>query len=274
MITFKPKVRGSFSDRNGITKINTIIQKDDLDERTRNIIVNLFDFIFDKCKLNDAYEYIFKYIFCVTEDEIPYNKGDKRKVIVDGIKRDWTYSDIFSFLEAFLNWYSNKTFDYEVYQMFNNIFENECVGYRFIDKKITDIIDEKEIKEIEEALCTKYSACNKSISKALSLLYDRDNPDYSNSVKESISAIESMCNIILGSKKSTLGAALNELEKNGVKIHGAMKSAFSSLYGYTSDKSGIRHNLGVDEDTTFEEAKYMLVSCSAFLNYLIQIYEN
>ena len=24
---------------------------------------------------------------------------------------------------------------------------------------------------------------------------------------------------------------------------------------------------------TFEEAKYMLVSCSAFLNYLIQVYE-
>lgn len=278
MITFKPKVRGSFSDRNGIIKINTIIQKDDLDERTRNTIVNFFDIIkdicFDKHILDDTYEYIFKYIFCVTADEIPYYESDKRKVIVDGIKRDWTYSDIFSFLEAFFNWYSNKTFDYEVYQTFNTIFEKECVGYRFIDKKITDIIDEKEIKEIEEALDTKYSACNKSISKALSLLYDRDNPDYSNSVKESISAIESMCNIILGSKNSTLGAALNELEKNGVKIHGAMKSAFSSLYGYTSDKSGIRHNLGVDENTTFEEAKYMLVSCSAFLNYLIQIYEN
>ena len=52
-----------------------------------------------------------------------------------------------------------------------------------------------------------------------------------------------------------------------------MKNAFISLYGYTSDKSGIRHNNGVDENTTFEEAKYMLVSCSAFLNYLIQVYE-
>ena len=75
--------------------------------------------------------------------------------------------------------------------------------------------------------------------------------------------------LILGTKKSTLGEALNKLEKNGVKIHGAMKSAFSSLYGYTSDKSGIRHNSGIDENTTFEEAKYMLISCSAFINYLI-----
>ena len=147
-------------------------------------------------------------------------------------------------------------------------------GYRFINGEVTDIIDSEEIKEIEEALDTEYSACKKSITKALNLLYDRENPDYSNSVKESISAIESMCNIILGTKNSTLGEALNKLEKNGLKIHGAMKNAFSALYGYTSDKSGIRHNLGVDEKTTFEEAKYMLVSCSAFLNYLIQIYEN
>lgn len=54
-----------------------------------------------------------------------------------------------------------------------------------------------------------------------------------------------MCNIILGTKKSTLGEALNKLEKNWVKIHGAMKSAYSSLYGYTSNKSGIRHNSGI-----------------------------
>lgn len=118
------------------------------------------------------------------------------------------------------------------------------------------------------------SACKKSITKALNLLYDREKPDYSNSVKESISAIESMCNIILGTNNSTLGDALNKLENQGVKIHGAMKKAYSSLYGYTSDKSGIRHNSGIDENTTFEEAKYMLVSCSAFLNYLVQIYDS
>ena len=223
--------------------------------------------------MDDAYEYIFKYIFYVTSDEIPEFKSSKRRVIVDGIKKDWTYSDIFSFLEVFLNWYSHKAFDYEVYQAFNDLFEKECVGYRFIDKKITDIISKEEINEVEEAINTKYNACSKCISKALSHLYNRENPDYSNSVKESISAIEAMCNIILESKNSTLGDALNQLEKNGWKIHGAMKSAYSSLYGYTSDKSGIRHNNGIDENTTFEEAKYMLVSCSAFLNYLIQIYE-
>lgn len=278
MIAYKPKVRGAFSDRNKIETINIIIQKDDLDSRTRNGIVNLVDFLIEtlehKHSLDDFYEYIYKAIFCLTSDEIPYYPSEQRKHITDGIKSEWEYHEIFSFLEAILKWYKDKYYDDTIYTIFNSLFEKECVGYRFINGEVTDIIDEVEIREIEQALDSNYSACKKSITKALNLLYNREKPDYSNSVKESISAIESMCNIILGTKKSTLGEALNKLEKNGVKIHGAMKSAFSSLYGYTSDKSGIRHNSGIDENTTFEEAKYMLVSCSAFLNYLIQIYEN
>ncbi len=278
MLTFRPRVRGAFSDRNEIDTINTIIQKNDLDKRTRNGIVNLLDFLIKTCEIeysiDSFYEYVYKGIFCLTSDEIPYYSSERRENIIVGIKEKWEYHEIFSFLEAILKWYKDKHYDTPIYDIFNDFFEKECVGYRFIDGKITDIINEKEIGEIKQALDTKYSSCNKSISKALKLLYDRDNPDYSNSVKESISAIESMCNIILGTKNSTLGEALNKLEKNGLKIHGAMKNAFSSLYGYTSDKSGIRHNNGLDENTTFEEAKYMLVSCSAFLNYLIQIYEN
>ncbi|MBQ7141223.1 MAG: hypothetical protein IJO32_06955 [Bacilli bacterium] len=278
MTVFKPCVRGSFSDRNGICKINTTIQKNNLDQRTRNNIVNLFDYLLTMCekrsKIEACYLYIYKCIFCVTSDEIPYYNSERRKEIVSGIKIEWQYHDIFSFLESLLDWYCESIYDNNVYDMFNKMFEKECVGYRFIDRKITDIVDEIEIAEIEEALDTRFFACKKSITKALNLLYDRENPDYSNSVKESISAIESMCNIILGTNNSTLGDALNKLEKQGVKIHRAMKSAFSSLYGYTSDKSGIRHNCGVDENTTFEEAKYMLVSCSAFLNYLLQIYDS
>lgn len=51
-----------------------------------------------------------------------------------------------------------------------------------------------------------------------------------------------------------------------------MKSAFEKLYGYTSDANGIRHagNIG-GNSSTFEEAKFMLVSCSAFINYLIGV---
>jgi len=50
----------------------------------------------------------------------------------------------------------------------------------------------------------------------------------------------------------------------------SLKRAFDSLYGYTSSAEGIRHALLDDKSTlSFEDAKFMLVSCSAFVNYLI-----
>ena len=106
------------------------------------------------------------------------------------------------------------------------------------------------------------------INKAIILLYDRHQPDYANSIKESITAVESACNIMLATEKCTLGEALKKLELNGINIHPALKDAFNKLYGYTSDASGIRHAGGMGTNATREEAKFMLVACSAFCNYL------
>ena len=106
------------------------------------------------------------------------------------------------------------------------------------------------------------------------MLGDRTSPDYENSIKESISAVEALCEILTGitGKEASLGKLLKKLEDNGVVIHAGLKAAFNMLYGYTSDANGIRHagNIG-GPSSTFEEAKFMLVSCSAFVNYLIAV---
>jgi len=106
------------------------------------------------------------------------------------------------------------------------------------------------------------------LKRALDLLADRKSPDYRNSIKESISAVEAICNLIAGKKKATLGQALKKIEDK-VGLHPALKSAFSSLHGYTSNAEGIRHALLDEPNLSFEDAKFMLVSCSAFVNYLI-----
>jgi hypothetical protein len=50
-----------------------------------------------------------------------------------------------------------------------------------------------------------------------------------------------------------------------------MKAAFNSLYGYTSDKQGIRHAYlnepGLNPDET--DALFMIGACAAFVSYLI-----
>lgn len=282
MFMFRPQVRGGFSDRNGIKKINTIEQIDGFDERTRKSIINLFDVIDERLqflsKAKEFYNYVYKNVFISTQDEIPsyyYGYKQAREPIYEGIISKWTYDEILTFLEEMIKWIIKSGIYFEnLYDTFNSLFKTECVGYRFIDGIATRITSEEEVKTIDEALNSKYDACSKCIDKAINYLYDRENPDYENSVKESISAIEAICNIINETTNKTLGDALKAIEKSGkVTIHPAMKNAFNSLYGYTSDKSGIRHNSGIDEKTTYEEAKYMLVTCSAFLNYLIEIYE-
>ena len=159
-------------------------------------------------------------------------------------------------------------------ECFNSILEQGKSGYRIIDGLVSPIVGEVEIACIVEASNSKFLSVNTHLQKALQFYSDRENPDYENSIKESISAVEAMCCIITGmtGASATLGAALKKLEKNGVIIHGALREAFSKMYGYTSDADGIRHG-GIDfKNAPSEDAKYMLISCSTFVNYLIEKY--
>lgn len=156
----------------------------------------------------------------------------------------------------------------------NAILEQEKSGYRLIDGLISPIIDETELECIEEASNMKFFLVNMHLHKALQLYSDREKPDYENSIKESISAVEAMCSIITKTSGSnaTLGKALKKLEDNGIKIHEALKTAFLKIYGYASNEDGIRHGGKDFKNAPAEDAKYMLVSCSAFVNYLMEKY--
>jgi hypothetical protein len=151
----------------------------------------------------------------------------------------------------------------------NSVLEREVCGYRFVNGIITEITSSAEIEEIETATkgTSKQVGVQEHLNRALELLSDRQSPDYRNSIKESISAVESICKLISGDNKATLGHALKKLEKT-IQFHPALKNAFNNLYGYTSDEEGIRHSLLDESNISFEDAKFMLVSCSAFINYL------
>lgn len=178
---------------------------------------------------------------------------------------------IFDFIEKYLM-HLDKAKLKTIIPLFNRILEEETSGYRILDRQVIPITNQAELGTIREAYTTKYDSVNTHIFKALTLYSDRKTPDYENSIKESISAVEAMCCIITGmtGAQATLGKAIKKLKDSGVHIHSAMENAFTSLYGYTSDENGIRHG-GIDFTAApSEDAKYMLVSCSAFVNYLIE----
>ncbi len=197
-----------------------------------------------------------------------FSLPEQIKVFVLGSEK---WYELYDFIEIYLG-----SVEYEKDQKakdLNKILEEENSAYRIVDYKIVPLIDEKDISEIEGVIKSPYESVRKHTKKALDLLSNRTSPDYENSIKESVSAVESMCCIIVG-KDDTLSNALKKLKDIGVHIHPAMEKAFISLYGYTSDEDGIRHGSMDFTNATFEDAKFMLVTCSAFVNYLITKWES
>ena len=167
----------------------------------------------------------------------------------------------YNYLEGILN-------DFEA--NINNEFDRLDYGYRIVNHCIMDITAEAEIEAINEAVNNSKDNVSTHIQSAIENYSARPNPDIRNSIKESISAVEATCRELTG--ENTLGNALKRLEDNGVVIHKMLKDEFVKFYAYTNDpNSGIRHAL-MDNDGTYvpskDEAYYMLVSCSTFINYL------
>jgi AbiJ N-terminal domain 4 len=146
----------------------------------------------------------------------------------------------------------------------NETLEEQNSAYRFVGTEIAEITDKNEIHGIETALATADSLVRTHLDTALRMLSDKESPDFRNSVKESISAVEAACRLISGSNSDTLANALKRVQN----LHPAMSRAFTQLYGYTSDASGIRHSLTDEATITYADAKFMLVACSAFVSYL------
>lgn len=177
--------------------------------------------------------------------------------------------EVYDFLEFFA-----KKFPLEDSESFNksanHVLESENSAYRFINSEITPISSEAEIETVEEAIINSPDPVQIHLNEALKLLSNKQSPNLRNSIKESISAVESICNMINGDKSTSLGQALNKMERNNIiQLHGALRRSFSSLYGYANDANGIRHALLEEPNLELEDAKFMLVSCSAFINYLL-----
>lgn len=273
-----------FSQRIGKKNIRESLQIENIDDALENKLWNniLTDFL-DKVSNNGngrnesdlvvLSKLIWQNFFVRKIDEIPsYSSGD---VYTNGV------------VEFIRNWYIGAEW-YEKYDFIEYLSEidkvvklgftekvkitlkKEMAGYTIINNKIVQINSEQEIDSIEEALknTSKYNSVEVHLSRAVELLSDRENPDFRNSIKESISAVEAYCIILTGDSKATLGKALSVIEKK-YTLHNALKNAFSALYGYTSDSGGIRHSLLEDDiKISIEDAKFMLVTCSAFINYL------
>ncbi|MBP5229216.1 MAG: hypothetical protein J6Z32_03620 [Bacteroidales bacterium] len=206
---------------------------------------------------NGRYYLVFNEL--LAQDDIPWNK------ILDLLEYvcKWLSINIehYSYLEDILNGFESNI---------NKEFDRLDYGYRVLNHCIVEVTSGFEIEAINEAITKSKGNVANHLQRAIQHLSSRPNPDVRNSIKESISAVEAICRELTG--EDSLGKALKRLENKGIVIHKMLKEEFTKFYVYTNDsQSGIRHAL-MDKEGIYvpskDEAYYMLVSCSAFVNYL------
>jgi hypothetical protein len=272
-----------FSEREGFKPVKSVIQVDSMDIELRNSLWNALTIYYWRRKKQD-YDGIL--LSANLETLINQLRIHFFKIPIDNLQIHWgsvfqklkehfsscKWCEVYDFIEFIAKAYPDNSVNLEFMNYCNSVLEQELSAYRFVGGKITKITSKEEIAEIEEAQKTtgieQLKPVNIHLKSALDLFADRKSPDYRNCIKESISAVEATCKLIANNPKATLGDAIKEVKKK-VDIHPALEKAFDSLYGYTSNAEGIRHALLDKPKLDFEDAKFMVVSCSAFINYLI-----
>lgn len=269
-----------FSERIGLKKISVDIQLDyissDLKNRLWNgVYIYLISILtettyLEESKLENVIFSIWMDFLKEPIDEIPFGTENIKKNLKTRFY-NWHYLEVYDFID-FLSQIKGANFHTLPYRNYcNKVLESELSGYRFVKGQLAPITNTVEISEIETAInvskSNEFLGASIHLENALIKLSDKNNPDYRNSIKESISAVESICKVISGDPKAELGSALKKI-KSQFEIHGALEKSFKSLYGYTSDGDGIRHALLEKDNLAQEDALYMLVSCSSFINYL------
>lgn len=266
----------SFSQRKGLKPISEVIQIESMNEELRNSIWNALDntlwssykFLIRANNLSNIFtlsDYLWDTYFKKPVDTIPEYGTD----ILAAIRNyffETNWNEVYDLLEAIAKYCD--LINEPIYDHLNRVLERELSGYRFVNKQLTDIVNEQEIEMLESALKdSRFKGVSKHLQRALELYSDRKSPDYRNSIKDSILAVESIAKVVSDNPKATLGDALKVIEKKGL-LHKALKEGFEKLYGYTNDADGIRHAMLEEDNLTADDARYFLLSCTSFVNYL------
>ncbi|MFJ2839967.1 AbiJ-NTD4 domain-containing protein [Nocardia sp. NPDC087230] len=254
-----------FSERHGLVPVRSVVQIESMDDALRKQLWNVtHDYYVGSFSMMARSDHLYAIWTDLMEREVD-QFNDRR--FPDEVKA-WILTNewylVYDLIEAFvaLDHSANAV------KAFNDVLERYLAGYRVVAGQVVPIADDHELSEIEVALTAQSHSVAHHLQNALRLLADRAQPDYPNSIKESISAVEAFLAPVTG--EQTLGAAVKKLKRIGGFTHPALLDAWSKFYGWTSDENGIRH--GGDsvpsELITQALARYVLISCSAFINLL------
>ena len=261
-----------FSERYGYADINRELQRgyigDSLKTRLWNVfyetIVSKVEWPLDDEETYNFLERCWDSIFKHSVRSFRRNRKNSEvaQVVSKTFRHELKWYKIFDLIELSVKEFNKQ----DLKEKYNNVLREEGSAYRIINNQIIEIVSEEEVKEIEKVFnqSDKFEPIKKHLEKSLRYLSNREKPDYENSIKESISSLESLAKI-LTEKNLTLGILIKDLD-----IHPALKESISKLYGWASNEDGIRHGSnGKTSKIDEQEARLVLVIASSLINYII-----
>jgi len=253
-----------FSERHGYVKL--VVQRETIDEPLKNVLWNIVYRVLDCENTPDdllLLNALWSRHWHLAEDQLRDYWVTARNQIRDVFFTLPWYQimDLLEFLAPIRQ------------AEFNEALETHRSAYRLVSGKVVEVTDKASVEAIEKAIAATepYPGVRAHLQAAVACLAKRPKADYANSMKEAISAVETLVRLIVNKPTATLGDALKDLRKY-LPVHQALVNSWSNLYGYTSAEPGVRHGSGKDAPKVGNaDAMYMIVTCSAIVSYLIEL---
>lgn len=157
----------------------------------------------------------------------------------------------------------------------NALFSRRYFGYELRDGKIERVGSRAQDAAIAEARGIlrdeDLQSPDEQFQKAISFYNRRPTADNENAVKEAVSAVEGVAQILLGDTSLTLSKALVRLKKEQ-DVHPTLIIMLEKLYAYRGDAAGVAHALTGDKEVRPEDAEFALAVSASAIVYLARLY--
>lgn len=165
----------------------------------------------------------------------------------------------------------------EIFYAFCKLQEMKTYASRraYIEELYADILlDLKRIQrhtpssrnwvKANDALADELTPIRAQWLKAKNFIYSAT-PDFENSIKESISSVESSLMVLLNEPNETLGKIIKK-----ANLDADIERLINQAYGYTSNKDFVRHGGTVASNLTKAEAEFFLEFAATSIVYITQ----
>jgi hypothetical protein len=166
-----------------------------------------------------------------------------------------------------------KLFGFDTYRSeVNSLFEEEYIAWRLNEAGVLTRVFPQEVAQgvetAEKVLVGRFALAKQHYEKARRYLFERP-LDPENSIKEMVTALESIALVLTSSKNATLGDAVKALKKKQAAPE-RLLDVIERIYIFACAEPGVRHGKPVPSRVTLREADLVFHTGAALMRYLVE----